>query len=140
MNFIIENARWLLATALLYFSSCFGQTFFISLFAGEIRQAFHFELRKDTLIISGKPDFDNVWIWVFARTDFDQGEVDYFSGIADTPVEHSTRLREANDSWSAIKRRLKGAGFSCAWRPTVERPKQEVAGHGLRPLVLAPYQ
>ena len=40
MNFIIENARWLLATALLYFSSCFGQTFFISLFAGEIRQAF----------------------------------------------------------------------------------------------------
>ena len=33
MNFIIENARWLLATALLYFSSCFGQTFFISLFA-----------------------------------------------------------------------------------------------------------
>ena len=27
MNFIIENARWLLATALLYFSSCFGQTF-----------------------------------------------------------------------------------------------------------------
>ena len=59
---------------------------------------------------------------------------------ADTPVEHSTRLREANDSWSAIKRRLKGAGFSCAWRPTVERPKQEVAGHGLRPLVLAPYQ
>jgi hypothetical protein len=38
MNFITENARWLLATALLYFSSCFGQTFFISLFAGEIRQ------------------------------------------------------------------------------------------------------
>ena len=36
MNFIIENARWLLATALLYFSSCFGQTFFISLFAGLI--------------------------------------------------------------------------------------------------------
>ncbi len=33
------------------------------------------------------------------------------SGIAATPVEHSTRLREANDSWSAIKRRLKGGGF-----------------------------
>ena len=30
------------------------------------------------------------------------------SGIADTPVELSTRLREANDSWVAIKRRLKG--------------------------------
>ena len=33
------------------------------------------------------------------------------SGIADTPVEHSTRLREANDSWIAIKRRLKGGVF-----------------------------
>ena len=30
---------------------------------------------------------------------------------ADTPVEHSTRLREANDSWSAIKRRRKGGVF-----------------------------
>ena len=40
MNFLIQNARWLMATALLYFCSCFGQTFFISLFAGEIRQAF----------------------------------------------------------------------------------------------------
>ena len=39
-----------------------------------------------------------------------QGEVDLFSGIAGTPVEHSTRLREANDSWIAIKRRLKGGG------------------------------
>ena len=50
-----------------------------------------------------------------------------FSGIADTSVEHSTRLREANDSWSAIKRRLKG-GFFVRVRATVERPKQEVAG------------
>ena len=33
------------------------------------------------------------------------------SGIADTLVEHSTRLREANDSWIAIKRRLKGGVF-----------------------------
>ena len=33
------------------------------------------------------------------------------SGIADIPVEHSTRLREANDSWIAIKRRLKGGVF-----------------------------
>ena len=33
------------------------------------------------------------------------------SGIADTPVGHSTRLREANDSWIAIKRRLKGGVF-----------------------------
>ena len=40
MNFLIQNARWLIATAFLYFCSCFGQTFFISLFAGEIRQTF----------------------------------------------------------------------------------------------------
>jgi|TARA_B110000444_G_scaffold257112_1_gene294912 MFS family permease len=40
MKFLIQNARWLIATALLYFCSCFGQTFFISLFAGEIREAF----------------------------------------------------------------------------------------------------
>ena len=33
------------------------------------------------------------------------------SGIADTPVELSNRLREANDSWIAIKRRLKGGVF-----------------------------
>ena len=40
MNFLKQNARWLIATAFLYFCSCFGQTFFISLFAGEIRLTF----------------------------------------------------------------------------------------------------
>ncbi len=37
LAFLRDNARWLLAGALLSFLSSFGQTFFISLFAGEIR-------------------------------------------------------------------------------------------------------
>ncbi|WP_343080444.1 MFS transporter [Ostreiculturibacter nitratireducens] len=38
--FLRENARWLAAGALLSFLSSFGQTFFISIFAGEIRAEF----------------------------------------------------------------------------------------------------
>ena len=53
MNFLIQNARWLMATALLYFCSCFGQTFFISLFAGEIRSAFSLTHGDWGLIYSG---------------------------------------------------------------------------------------
>jgi len=40
LNFVKSNARWLGAGAALTFSSCFGQTFFISIFAGEIRSEF----------------------------------------------------------------------------------------------------
>ncbi len=39
-QFIRQNARWLIAGALLTLSSSFGQTFFISVYAGEIMQAF----------------------------------------------------------------------------------------------------
>ncbi|WP_323767768.1 MFS transporter [Antarctobacter sp.] len=39
-RFLAENARWLAAGALLTFLSSFGQTFFISIFAGEIRAEF----------------------------------------------------------------------------------------------------
>lgn len=38
--YLLKNARWLSAGALLTFLSCFGQTFFISIFAGEIRAEF----------------------------------------------------------------------------------------------------
>lgn len=38
--FLRENARWLAAGAMLTLSSSFGQTFFISIFAGEIRGEF----------------------------------------------------------------------------------------------------
>ncbi len=40
LNFVSRNAPWLGAGALLTFLSSFGQTFFISIFAGEIRATF----------------------------------------------------------------------------------------------------
>lgn len=39
-SFVIDNAPWLATGALLSFLSSFGQTFFISIFAGEIRDTF----------------------------------------------------------------------------------------------------
>ncbi len=39
-SFLLQNAPWLTAGALLAFLSSFGQTFFISVFAGEIRAEF----------------------------------------------------------------------------------------------------
>lgn len=39
-TFLRDNLRWLVPGVLLTFLSCFGQTFFISLFAGEIRATF----------------------------------------------------------------------------------------------------
>ena len=39
-SFVFQNARWLLGGLLLNFFSSFGQTFFISLFSGEIRGSF----------------------------------------------------------------------------------------------------
>ncbi|NQZ74440.1 MAG: MFS transporter, partial [Dinoroseobacter sp.] len=44
VRFLRENAKWLAAGALLSFLSSFGQTFFVSLFAGEIRDAFSLSL------------------------------------------------------------------------------------------------
>ncbi len=40
MSFLRANAAWLTAGFLLTFTSSFGQTFFISIFAGEIRETF----------------------------------------------------------------------------------------------------
>lgn len=40
VTFLRENARWLGAGAMLSFASSFGQTFFISVFSGEIRNEF----------------------------------------------------------------------------------------------------
>ncbi|MCH9825026.1 MAG: MFS transporter, partial [Alphaproteobacteria bacterium] len=40
LSFLRLNVRWLAAGALLMFMSSFGQTFFISIFAGEIRAEF----------------------------------------------------------------------------------------------------
>ncbi len=41
LDFLHRNARWLAAGFLLSFSASFGQTYFISLFAGEIRAQFN---------------------------------------------------------------------------------------------------
>jgi hypothetical protein len=40
LSFLRANAAWLTAGFLLTFTSSFGQTFFISIFAGEIRETF----------------------------------------------------------------------------------------------------
>lgn len=40
-SFFRQNAPWLISTMLLTFTSSYGQTFFISIFAGEIRQDFN---------------------------------------------------------------------------------------------------
>ena len=40
-TFLVKNARWLTGGMLLSFFSSVGQTFFISLFAGQIRSEFH---------------------------------------------------------------------------------------------------
>ncbi|UYP67735.1 MFS transporter [Thalassobacter stenotrophicus] len=40
IGFFLSNIRWLAAGALLAFSSSYGQTFFIAIFAGEIRRDF----------------------------------------------------------------------------------------------------
>ena len=41
IRFILQNSRWLTAGALLTLISSFGQTYFISIFAGEIRETFN---------------------------------------------------------------------------------------------------
>lgn len=41
LDFIILNKRWLFAGGLISFSSSYGQTFFISIFAGEIMAEYH---------------------------------------------------------------------------------------------------
>ena len=40
LAFLRDNAPWLTAGVLLTFLSSFGQTYFISIFAGEIRDTF----------------------------------------------------------------------------------------------------
>lgn len=40
LSFLSRNARWLAAGGLMTFLSSFGQTFFISIFSGEIRESF----------------------------------------------------------------------------------------------------
>jgi len=69
-KFIINNARWLTAGMLLTFMSSFGQTYFISIFSGEIRNTFDLS-HGDWGLIYGFGTFASaiVMIWAGGLTD-----------------------------------------------------------------------
>ena len=70
IRFILQNSRWLTAGALLTLISSFGQTYFISMFAGEIRAAFNLS-HGDWGAIYGFGTFASaiVMIWSGGLTD-----------------------------------------------------------------------
>jgi MFS family permease len=69
-NFILNNLRWLAAGMLLTFLSSFGQTYFISIFSGEIRETFNLS-HGDWGAIYGFGTFASavVMIWAGGLTD-----------------------------------------------------------------------
>ena len=69
-DFLRSNARWLSTGALLTFLSCFGQTFFISLFAGEIQRTFDLSSGDWGLIYAfGTLASAAVMVWAGSLTD-----------------------------------------------------------------------
>jgi len=69
-NFIAENAAFLSAGAALTFLSSFGQTFFISLFAGEIRDVFSLSHGAwGALYMAGTTASALVMVWAGGLTD-----------------------------------------------------------------------
>ncbi len=69
-DFLRSNARWLSAGALLTFLSCFGQTFFISLFAKEIQSDFNLTSGEWGLIYAiGTLASAAVMVWAGSLTD-----------------------------------------------------------------------
>lgn len=69
-RFLESNARWLAAGALLTFLSSFGQTFFISIFAGEIRAEFALSHGQwGGIYTLGTAASAAVMIWAGALTD-----------------------------------------------------------------------
>ena len=69
-NFIYNNSQWLSAGILLTFLSSFGQTYFISIFSGEIRNTFNLS-HGDWGLIYGFGTFASaiVMIWAGGLTD-----------------------------------------------------------------------
>ena len=69
-RFIIQNSRWLAAGALLTLMSSFGQTYFISIFAGEIRTTFDLS-HGDWGVIYGFGTFASAiaMVWAGGLTD-----------------------------------------------------------------------
>ncbi len=71
LEFLTLNARWLAAGGVLTFLSSFGQTFFISVFAGEIRNAFDLSHGEwGGLYSLGTMASAGVMVWAGAATDF----------------------------------------------------------------------
>ncbi len=69
-DFLRSNANWLAAGFMLTFASSFGQTFFISVFAGEIRGAFGLTHGQwGTIYTLATTGSAAVMIWVGALTD-----------------------------------------------------------------------
>lgn len=69
-GFLRQNFRWLLPGVVLTFLSCFGQTFFISLFAGQIRAEFGLSHGQwGTLYSLGTAASAVVMIWAGVLTD-----------------------------------------------------------------------
>lgn len=69
-GFLRSNANWLAAGALLTFSSAYGQTFFIALFAGEIRAEFGLTDGQWGLIYTAGTTFSAIaMLWAGALTD-----------------------------------------------------------------------
>lgn len=70
IQFFRANARWLSAGALLTFLSCFGQTFFISLFAAEIQKDFGLSSGEWGLIYAaGTLASAGIMVWAGSLTD-----------------------------------------------------------------------
>ncbi|MBO9452432.1 MFS transporter [Tropicibacter sp. R16_0] len=71
LEFLTLNARWLAAGGVLTFLSSFGQTFFISVFAGEIREAFELSHGEwGGLYSLGTMVSAGVMVWAGAATDY----------------------------------------------------------------------
>ncbi|SLN69304.1 Major Facilitator Superfamily protein [Falsiruegeria litorea R37] len=71
LEFLTQNARWLTAGGVLTFLSSFGQTFFISVFAGEIRETFDLSHGEwGGLYSLGTMVSAVVMVWAGAATDF----------------------------------------------------------------------
>ena len=70
MKFILDNFRWLLASFLLFFMSSFGQTMFISIFAGEIQKEFNLSNGAwGGLYMAGTLSSAIIMLWVGGLTD-----------------------------------------------------------------------
>ena len=67
ITFIKDNARWLAAGMAMTFATCFGQTFFISIFAGEIMEKFNLT--------------DGEWGWIYALGTTASGVLMIYAGV-----------------------------------------------------------